>query len=229
LPSYFHRSATTIDLVSESDPNEPARAACPRRRETTMLKDVLIYASVGGTIYAWLSATLAPLVHAVRSCFRERLSVRAIAGVGLACGSLVLWTVVPAALVLLAMMLMPRAGLAIVTTQPLVPGLGIGLLAWTAHLVVERHLPRFGATFETASVLALVAAVRDDARTLARVEAVYRAVATEGSRNVKAAPPSGRLEAKTSPPWRTTMARTIESPSPLPEGTCVPAREASTL
>jgi hypothetical protein len=194
-----------------------------------MLKGVLMYASVGGTIYAWLCATVAPLVTALRSCVRERLSGRSVAGFALACGGAVLWTLVPAALVLLGMILMPRAGLAILASHPFAPGIVAGLFAWTAHLALERHPPRFGGTFETATALAIVAAVRDDAPTLARVETVYRAVATDGSRNVKAAPPSGRLDAKTSPPWRTTMARTIESPRPLPDGTCVPARDASTL
>ena len=194
-----------------------------------MLKDVLTYAGVTGVFYAWLCATVAPLVNAARSCIRERLSGRAVAGFALACGGAVLWTVVPAALVLLGMILMPRAGLAIVARHPMAPGLVAALCAWTAHLALDRHPPRFGGTFETATALAIVAAVRDDPRTLARVEAVYRAVATDGSSKVKTAPPSGRFDAKISPPWRATMARTIDNPRPLPDGTCVPAREASTL
>jgi hypothetical protein len=43
------------------------------------------------------------------------------------------------------------------------------------------------------------------------------------------APPVGPFAAETVPPWRSMMARTIERPRPLPDGTAVPAREASTL
>jgi hypothetical protein len=50
-----------------------------------------------------------------------------------------------------------------------------------------------------------------------------------GSQIWKRAPLSGALEAVTVPPWRSTMARTIESPRPLPDGSVVPARDTSTL
>ena len=194
-----------------------------------MLKEAMMYASTGAVVYAWLCATVAPLVHTLRSCVRERLSVRAAAGFALACAGAVLWTAVPAALVLLGMILMPAAGLALLRAHPFEPGVAAGIGLWLCGLAHARRLPRFGDTFEAATAIGIVAAVRDDARTLARVEALYRAVATDGSRSVKTAPPSGLLDAVTSPPWRTTMARTIDRPRPLPDGTCVPAREASTL
>ena len=43
------------------------------------------------------------------------------------------------------------------------------------------------------------------------------------------APPSGALAAVTVPPWRSTMARTIDRPRPLPEAAPVAVREASAL
>ena len=194
-----------------------------------MIKDLVMLGSSGTVSYAWLSAIVAPLACAIRASIRERASRRALAALALAAGGMVLWTVMPAGLVLLGMMLEPRLGLMLLTTKWLVPGLALGVAAWAGHLAIERRVPRFGAAFETATALAIVAAVRDDDRTLARVEALYRAVVTDGSRNVNAAPPSGVLLARTSPSWRNTIARTIDKPRPLPDRTRVPVRDASTL
>jgi hypothetical protein len=194
-----------------------------------MLTNVVMMGSCCTASYAWLSAIAAPLVHASQALVRERASRRALAALGLATGGAVIWTIVPAGLLLLGMILEPRAGLLLIQSTWLVPGLLLGAVAWCVHLAAARAIPRIGATFETATALAIVAAVRDDDRTLARVESLYRAVVTDGSRNVKAAPPSPVLEARTSPPWRTTIARTIDSPNPLPDGTRVPARDASAL
>ena len=194
-----------------------------------MLKDALMLGSFGTASYAWLSAIVAPLVCAISAVARERGSRRALVALALATGGAVLWTFLPAGLALLGMMLEPRVGLMLLQTRWIVPGLALGVCAWCVHFAIERSLPRLGPAFETATALAIVASVRDDDRTLARVEALYRAVVTDGSRNVNAAPPSGALEARTSPPWRRTIARTIDKPRPLPEGTRVPARDASTL
>lgn len=194
-----------------------------------MLKDVLVIGSCATASYAWLSAIVSPLVCALRASVRERASRRALAALALAAGGAVLWTFVPAGLTLLGMMLEPRAGLLLLRTNWLAPGLALGAGAWCVQLAVERRLPRFGESFETATALAIVASVRDDDRTLSRVEALYRAVVADGSRKVKAAPPSAVLDARTSPPWRTTIARTIDKPRPLPDGTTVPARDASAL
>jgi hypothetical protein len=195
-----------------------------------MLRDFVMLGSCGTAGYAWLSAIVSPLVCALRASVRERASRRALAALALAAGGAVLWTFVPAGLAMLGLMLEPRAGLAILRMREwLVPGLALGACAWCVHFAIERSMPRLGTTFETATALAIVAAVRDDDRTLARVESLYRAVVADGSRNVKAAPPSAVLDTRTSPPWRKTIARTIDRPSPLPEGTRVPARDASTL
>jgi len=194
-----------------------------------MLRDALMLATCGTASYAWLSAIVAPLVCAIRASVLERGSRRALAALALAAGGALLWTFVPAGLALLGMMLEPSAGLLLLRTRWLAPGLALGACAWCVHLAIDRSLPRLGETFETATALAIVAAVRDDDRTLARVESLYRAVVTDGSRNVNAAPPSAVLDARTSPPWRSTIARTIDRPRPLPDGTRVPARDASTL
>jgi len=220
-----------------------------------MLRDVMMWVSVAGAAYAWLCAIVAPLVTAARSCARERASRRALIGLALAAAAAVLWTIVPAAVILLGMLLEPRAGLALVQARGLGAALAAGAGAWLMRLAIERRMPRLGATFETATAIAIAAAVDDDDRTLAKVERVYRTVATEGavrsrlppadirlqpmfqralpvtagSRNVKTAPPPGAFEARTSPPWRSTMARTIDSPSPLPDGAREPERDASTL
>jgi MFS family permease len=192
-----------------------------------MLKDVLMFGSFASAAYAWLCAIVAPLATALRSWVRDRRR-GAMLAVGLACAGALLWTLVPMALTLLGMMLEPRAGIALLRTRTLGPGLAAGIGAWLLHLAVDRRVPRLGDTFEAATAIAIVAAVDDDERTLGKVESLYRALAIDGSRNVNTAP-SGPLETLTSPPWRTTMARTIERPRPLPEGTRVPARDASAL
>jgi hypothetical protein len=46
---------------------------------------------------------------------------------------------------------------------------------WAGQLLAFARIPRVGPTLETATALAIVALVRDDAWTLARVERVYRA------------------------------------------------------
>ncbi len=160
-----------------------------------MLKDLMMFASVAGVGYTWLCAIVAPLVTSARSCLREHASRRALAGLGLACAAAILWTIVPAAIAFVGMLLEPRAGLALLQLQLLGPGLAVGLSVWLLHFAVEQRLPRLGSTFETATAVAIVAAVKDDDRTLAKVEGLYRAVATDGSRNVNTAPPAGSLDA----------------------------------
>jgi hypothetical protein len=193
-----------------------------------MLKDVLMFGSFASAAYAWLSAIVAPLATALRSWVRDRRR-GAMLVVGLAAAGALLWTLVPMALTLLGMMLEPRAGMVLLRTRTLVPGLAVGAGAWLLRLAFARRVPRLGDTFEAATAIAIVAAVKDDERTLGRVESLYRALAIDGSRKVNTAPPPGLFETATSPPWRTTMARTIERPRPLPERTRVPARDASTL
>jgi hypothetical protein len=194
-----------------------------------MLKDLMMFASVAGVGYTWLCATVAPLVTSARSCLREHASRRALAGFGLACAAAVLWTIVPTVIALVGMMLEPRASLALLQLQLVGPGLAVGLSVWLLHFAVEQRLPRIGPTFEAATAIAIVAAVKDDDRTLAKVEGLYRAVATDGSRNVNTAPPPDAFETCTVPPWRSTMARTIDSPRPLPDGSRVPERDLSAL
>ena len=190
--------------------------------------NMIMFGGCAGAVYAWLCAIVAPLATALRSWQRLRGPAATIA-VGLAGAAAILWTVVPLAMTLLGMMLEPRAGLALLHTRSIVPGLSTGFGVWLARLAVDGRPPRFGGTFEAATALAIVAVIDDDGRALAKFETLYRALAMDGSRKVNTAPPSGLFEACTSPPCRATIARTIDSPRPLPEGTPVPAREASTL
>jgi hypothetical protein len=193
-----------------------------------MLKDVLVFLTSASSGYLWLSAIAAPVISAARSYARERRRI-ALAALALACAAALLWTVVPVALAFIGMVLEPPVGLAMLRAHSLGPGFAAGLCAWLLHLALERRMPRLGATFEAATVVAIVAAVDDRPATLARVESLYRGLVIDGSRNVNTAPPSGLFDAWTSPPWRETIARTIDSPRPLPDGTRVPARDASIL
>jgi hypothetical protein len=45
---------------------------------------------------------------------------------------------------------------------------------WACQLLAFARAPRFGATFETATAMAIVAFFRDDPWTLSRVERLYR-------------------------------------------------------
>jgi hypothetical protein len=219
--------------------------------ETSMLREVMMFMAVAGAAYAWLCAIVAPVVTALRSCLRERLSRRSVFGLAIAVVAAVLWTVLPSAVGVLGMMLEPRAGLVLVQTRGLGAAFAAGIAAWVLHLALEQRMPRLGPTFEAATAIAIAAAVDDDDRSLARVEQLYRSMAIaadrvdgfhaanrqrsyrapliDGSKNVKTAPPPDAFVAVTSPSWRWTMARTIERPSPLPEGTPVSERAASTL
>jgi hypothetical protein len=142
-----------------------------------MLRELLMLFGVAAAAYAWLCAIVAPVVTALRSCLRERVSRRTAAGLAIALAAAILWTVVPSALALLGMMLEPRAGLAVVQAKGVGAAFACGLAAWVLALALERRMPRLGPTFEAATAIAIAAAVDDDERTLARVEQLYRAVA----------------------------------------------------
>jgi hypothetical protein len=193
-----------------------------------MMNDVLLFAAAGAVGYVWSCAVAPPIVRAAWSCVARRTR-GAVVALGLACAGAVVWTIVPLTLGLMALLLDPAIGVALLRATAWGPGLAIGGGVWLLRSTIEREMPRVGETFEAATAVAIVAAADDDPATVARVSAIYRAWAIDGSSSVNTAPPSGAFEARTSPPWRDTMARTIESPSPLPEGTRVPAREASTL
>lgn len=193
------------------------------------MRDVMTLTFFGGLCYAWLCAIVAPLAGSVRSLIRLGLRRSTVTAVALAAGGAVLWSGIAAGGTLLGMMLEPRAGLFLLRSHDVLAGVAIGAGTWVTWFAARRRLPRIGSMFETATALAIVALARDDPGTLARAEALYRGLAIDGSTSVSLAPPSGRFDASTSPPWRRTIARTIDRPRPLPDGTRVPAREASAL
>jgi hypothetical protein len=148
-----------------------------------MLRDVLIMVSCGAAGYAWLCAIASPLVAAVRS-FVHRATRQAAMAMALAIGAGVLWTAIAAAAIVLAMILEPRAGLVLLGSHLFWPGVAAGCAAWLLQLALTLHVPRFGATFEAATALAVVAVVNDDPRTLARVHGIYAAHAlADGARD----------------------------------------------
>src|SRR5262245_19457541 len=131
-----------------------------------MLRDILILASCASVCYAWLCAVVAPLAQSARSLLRGARSVRAWEAFGLAVAAVVLWTAIIGATIVLAMMLEPRAGLGLLQSHLFSPGAWIGGAVWAIQFAVTQRPPRFGETFEAATVLAIVALVNDEPRTL---------------------------------------------------------------
>ena len=144
-----------------------------------MFRDVLILLSCGSVAYAWLCAVTAPLLRAGRSVLQDATRA-ALAAFGLALAAMLLWSAIVAGAIVLAMMLEPRVGLALVHSHLLWPGIGLGSAAWALHFGISMRVPRFGRDFEAATALAVVAIVDDTPPTLARVHALYGTHAIDG-------------------------------------------------
>jgi hypothetical protein len=142
-----------------------------------MFRDVLILVSSAAAGYAWLCAIVSPVHQSVHSLWFRALDTRAWRAFALACGGAVVWTLLGAVAVLLFMMLEPRLGLALLVSRAQLPGLFLGNILWGLQWISTDRMPRLGDSFEVATALALTAVVKDDPRTLARVEALYRAYA----------------------------------------------------
>jgi hypothetical protein len=137
-----------------------------------MLREILILLSCGSVGYAWLCAVTAPLLRAVRSVVQAPTRPAWLA-LALALGAALLWTAIIAAAILLAMMLEPRAGLALLTSHLFWPGISSGAIVWCGQLLVTLRVPRFGSDVEAAAALAIVALVDDGPETLMRVHQLY--------------------------------------------------------
>jgi hypothetical protein len=148
-----------------------------------MLREILILLSCGSVGYAWLCAVTAPLVRAVRSLTGSvwvssrgeapRINKDAWLALALALGAGLLWTAIIAAAILLAMMLEPRAGLALLGSHLFWPGVSSGAIVWCGQLLTTFRVPRFGDDVEAAAALAIVALVDDRPDTLRRVHQLY--------------------------------------------------------
>ena len=137
-----------------------------------MLREILILVSCGSVGYAWLCAVTAPLVRAMRSVVQSSTRDAWLA-LALAVGAALLWTAIIAAAILLAMMLEPRAGLALLGSQLFWPGVVSGAIVWCGQLIATVRVPRFGDDLEAAAALAIVALVDDGPETLMRVHRLY--------------------------------------------------------
>src|SRR5215471_4523956 len=145
-----------------------------------MLRDVLMLCSCASVGYAWLCAIVSPLLRATRSLTHSG-TWQAWAAIALATASALLWSMILAGAVVLAMMLEPRAGLALLGSHLFWPGVGLGAVVWTLQLAMTLRVPRVGDDFEAASALALVAIVDDSPATLARVHRIYALHAITGT------------------------------------------------
>jgi hypothetical protein len=137
-----------------------------------MLREILILLSCGSVGYAWLCAVTAPLVRAMRSVVQSSTRDAWLA-LALAVGAALLWTAIIAAAILLAMMLEPRAGLALLGSRLFWPGVVSGAIVWCGQLIATVRVPRFGDDLEAAAALAIVALVDDGPETLMRVHRLY--------------------------------------------------------
>src|SRR5258708_34242071 len=156
-----------------------------------MFRDVVMVMSCGAVSYLWLCVIVSPLASSLRSLVRHGADRTAWAAFALAAGGAVLWTAIVAGAVVLGMMLEPRAGLALLRSEVGWRGVALGNIVWLCQLLAFAHVPRIGPALETATAIAVVAPVRDDPRTLSRVETPYRAHA------VAAAPDPARPGALT--------------------------------
>ncbi len=139
-----------------------------------MFRDVVMVMSCGAVSYLWLCVIVSPLASSLRSLVRHGADRTAWAAFALAAGGAVLWTAIVAGAVVLGMMLEPRAGLALLRSEVGWRGMALGNVVWLCQLLAFAHVPRVGPALETATAIAVVALVRDDPRTLSRVEALYR-------------------------------------------------------
>jgi hypothetical protein len=138
-----------------------------------MLREVLIFISCGTAVYVWLCAIVAPVFSASKQLIRHVADARAWGMLGLALGSALVWTLVPAAALFLLASLEPEAALAVLQSASLDVAVLTGLIAWSIR-ATGFGVPRLDPDLEIAVALALVALVRDDGRTLGRVEQIYR-------------------------------------------------------
>jgi len=148
-----------------------------------MLREIFILLSCGSVGYAWLCAVTSPVVRAIGSlasrvsgstrdeASRDRLG--AWLALALAVGAALLWTAIIAAAILLFMMLVPRAGLALLSSQLFWPGIGAGAAVWLGQFAARIRVPRFSDNVEAAAALAIVALVDDSPETLTRVHHLY--------------------------------------------------------
>jgi hypothetical protein len=147
-----------------------------------MFTDAIVLTSCGAVSYVWLCASGAPFANALRSVMRHLAERAAWTAVALAAGGAVLWAAVMASLLILTMMLVPRAALAVAASNLVWSAAWIGAAAWAGQWLIVGRPPRFGTTFETSTALGIVAFVRDDPSMLSRVERLYRAHAIADDR-----------------------------------------------
>jgi len=145
-----------------------------------MFRDLLMLCSCASVGYAWFCAIVSPLLRAIRS-LAHNATAQAWAALALATASALLWSMILAGAVVLAMMLEPRAGLALLGSHLFWPGVGLGAVMWTLQLAITLRVPRVSDDFEAATAIALVAIVDDSPATLARVHRIYAAHAITGT------------------------------------------------
>ena len=139
-----------------------------------MLRDAVVLMAFGGSTYLWLCAITSPLVSSVRSLVSRRGDRQAGKAVALAAAGAVFWTVIAAGALMLVRVLEAEAGVSVLRNDLVWRGVTLGSIVWMCHLLAFARIPRIGSAFETATALGIVAIVRDDPWTLAKVERLYR-------------------------------------------------------
>lgn len=138
-----------------------------------MLRETMWVIAAALTVFVWMSATIAPAASALRSLFSRRAG--AWAAFALACAGACVWTIVLAGASFIVLSCDPRLAASVLAVPFTVrDGLLLGVALWLLATAVRREAPRLGEHVEIATALAVVALVRDDERTLSRVEALYR-------------------------------------------------------
>ena len=140
-----------------------------------MLRDAVLLMSFGAGSYLWLCAIASPLASSGRSLLVRRGDRTAWTALALAVAGAALWTAALAGVIAGGRIIESAAGVTVLRSDIIWRGITLGNIAWVCQMLTFARMPRFGPTFETSTAIAMVAFVWDDARTLSRVERLYRA------------------------------------------------------
>lgn len=119
--------------------------------------------AVGSVLtYAWLSASLPPLLRAIGSFTTHPRDSRAWHALGLAIAATFMWTMITAGAGMLVLLLAPQAVLAFQTSGVIEASVFAGALVWAMQPIATHRVAGFGERVELAAAQALGALLADE-------------------------------------------------------------------